>query len=225
MIRISLPLVLLLTLAAVLVPGSARPASKATALTGSVGPGFSISLKDANGNGVTRLAPGAYTITVHDAGTIHNFHLFGPPGSVDMATDIDGTGTFTWNVTLSDGNYTYWCDAHPETMQGTFVVGAAPPPVPKLNGRVGPGRTISLKRPGGGLVKALAAGIYRIAVRDASKKDNFHLIGPGLSKRTGVKARGSRTWKLKLNAGSYTYRSDAHRKLRRRFKVLAPPTP
>ena len=58
--------VVLLALATVLVAGSAKPATKAIALTGTVGPGFSISLKDANGKPVTQLDPGDYTITITD---------------------------------------------------------------------------------------------------------------------------------------------------------------
>jgi plastocyanin len=223
--RISLPLTVLLTLAAVLLPGSARSASTATALKGTVGPGFSITLKDAGGTRVTHLDPGAYSITVDDLAAIHNFHLTGP-GSVDMATDLEKTETVTWNVTLVDGTYKYRCDAH-ATMNGSFQVGAATPPpaVQKLSGRVGPGKTIALKK-GATLVKGLTAGSYKIAVRDSTRKDNFHLLGPGVSKRTGVKSRGAATWKVTLRAGVYTYRSDAHPKtLRRKFKVLKTPSP
>jgi len=219
------PLVLLFAIAAVLLPGSARPAATGTPLTGTVGQGdsFTISLRDASGTKVSQLDPGTYTITVTDASTLHNFHLFGP-GSVDKATDVDTTGTATWDVTLVDGVYTYHCDAHPVQMKGTFRVGAAPPPTPKLTGRVGPGSTISLKK-GSAIVKALKAGTYKVAVTDSSTKDNFHLLGPGVSKRTGVRAKGTVTWRLTFRAGTYTYRSDAHPKLKRTFKVVKPPVP
>jgi plastocyanin len=223
-VRQLFPLVLLLTIAAVLVPGSARPAATGT-LTGAVGQGdaFSITLKDAAGHAVTQLDPGSYTITVTDYSTLHNFHLFGP-GGVDQATDVDLTGTVTWDVTLSDGVYTYRCDAHPTQMKHTFRVGAAPPAPPKLSGKVGPGNTISLKK-GSAIVKALTAGTYKVTVKDASTKDNFHLLGPGVSKRTAVRGKGTFGWKLTFKKGKYTYRSDAHKTLKRTFKVLAPPTP
>ena len=217
------PFVLLLLIAAVLLPGSARPAATATALTGTVGPAFSIALKDASGTKVTHLDPGDYTITVNDLSDLHNFHLFGP-GSVDQATPVETTGTVTWNVTFVDGVYTYHCDAHPTQMRGTFRVGAAPPPTPKLTGRVGPGKTISLKK-GGRLVKALKAGTYKIVTTDSSRTDNFHLLGPGISKKTGVRSKGKVSWRLTFRPGVYTYRSDAHVKLRRKFKVLRPPSP
>ena len=214
------PLVLLLAVAAVFVPGSARPASKATALTGSVGPGFTISLKDASGAGVSQLDPGDYTITVNNLNTTaeHDFHLFGP--GVDQATPFQ-QGTWTWNVTFTDGVYTFHCDAHPTIMKGTFRVGAAPPPPPpplKLSGKVGPGNTISLKR-GSAIVKALKAGRYKVTVRDASTKDNFHLLGPGVSKKTAVKGKRTVSWTLRFRAGKYTYRSDAHKTLKRTFRV------
>lgn len=203
--------------AAVLLPGSARPAATATQLTGSVGPGFTISLKDSSGHAVTQLDPGAYTITVNnlDSTATHDFHLFGP--GVDQATPFQ-QGTWTWNVTFTNGLYTFHCDAHPTLMKGTFRVGAAPPPTPKLTGKVGPGSTISLKK-GSALVKSLKAGSYKVTVADLSKTDNFHLLGPGISKRTGVKTKGTVSWKLTFKTGTYTYRSDAHKKLKRTFKV------
>lgn len=206
--------------AAVLLPGSAHPAATATALSGTVGPGFTIALRDSSGIKVTQLDPGAYTITIDDKSDLHNFHLKGP-GGVDEATSVEGTGKTTWNVTLVDGLYAYHCDAHP-SIKGSFRVGAAPPPTPRLTGRVGPKRTISLKN-ASGLVKVMPAHTYKIVVKDATKADNFHLKGPGVNKRTGVKFKGTKTWTLKFVEGSYTYRSDAHPKLRRSFKVIKPP--
>jgi hypothetical protein len=217
------PLVLLLALAAVFVPGSARPAATATALTGTVGPAFSISLKDSSGKGVSHLDPGDYTITVNNLNTTaeHDFHLFGP--GVDQATPFQ-QGTWTWNVTFTDGTYTFHCDAHPTLMKGSFTVGNAPPPPPpppptqKLSGKVGPGSTISLKK-GSAMVKALKKGTYKVTIRDASAKDNFHLTGPGVAKKTSVRGKGTVSWKLRLRAGKYTYRSDAHKSLKRTFRV------
>lgn len=216
-----LPLVLLSVLAAALVPGAARPASTATPLTGTVGAGdsFTISLKDANGIKVSDIDPGDYTITVHDLSSFHNFHLFGP--GVDLATDVDATGDVTWNVTVVDGLYKFQCDAHPLQMKGSFYVGPLPPPPPKLKGKVGPGKTISLKTAAGGTVKSLTAGTYSVAVQDLTKKDNFHLSGPGVAKKTSVKGKSQATWKLTFKVGTYTYRSDAHKTLKRKFSVTA----
>jgi plastocyanin len=209
-----------LVLAAVLLPGSARSAAVATGLTATVGPGFSIRLVDANGTTVTQLDPGDYAITVKNLSPTqeHNFHLTGP--GVDMASAFDNT-TVTWNVTFVDGTYRFKCDAHPTTMKGSFHVGALPPPpppAPKLNGRVGPGKVISLKTSRGATVKKLKARAYRLSVKDSTKADNFHLLGPGVNKKTGVKFRGTVLWKVRFKAGKkYTVRSDAHLKLRRTF--------
>jgi plastocyanin len=215
------PLLLLpLALAAVLLPGAAHSAATSNTLTATVGPGFSIKLVDANGKTVTQLDAGDYTITVKNFSPSqeHNFHLTGL--GVDMASAFDNK-TVTWNVVLADGTYKYKCDAHPTLMKGSFHVGALPPPPTRLNGKVGPKRTISLKTTAGAAVKALKSGRYKIVVRDATKLDNFHLLGPGANKKTGVKFRGSATWTLILRPGKFTVRSDAHKKLRRTFTVSA----
>jgi hypothetical protein len=222
--RLSLILFLLLGAASVLAPGSARPGTSSNALSGTVGPGFTINLRDANGNAVTRIDPGDYTITVQNmsdpgTGVVHNFHLKGP-GGVDLATTAD-PGTTTWNVTFVNGTYTFLCDFHPTQMKKTFGVGPPPPTVPKLKAKVGPRSTITLKRASGALVRTLKAGRYRIAVSDVTTKDNFHLKGPGVSKKTSVKGKASVTWRVTLRAGKYSYFSDAHRKLRRTFRVTA----
>jgi len=213
-------LLLPVVLAAVLLPGAARSAASGTPLTATVGPGFSIRLVDANGKTVSQLDPGDYSITVKNLSPLqeHNFHLIGP--GFNRASAFDNT-TVTWDVTLANGTYNYKCDAHPTSMRGSFHVGPLPTAPPKLNGRVGPKRTISLKTAAGATVKSLKAGTYRIAVKDATKLDNFHLRGPGTNKKTGVKFRGRATWTLALKAGKYTVRSDAHKKLRRAFAVLA----
>ena len=215
------PLLLLpLVLAAVLLPGAAHSAATATALNVTVGPGFSIKVADANGKTVTQLDPGDYSITIRNLSpsSEHNFHLTGP--GVDKASAFDNT-TVTWDVTFVDGTYKWQCDAHPTIMKGSFRVGAAPPPPPapkKLTGKVGPKKTISLKK-GTAAVKALVAGRYKLVVTDATKADNFHLTGPGVNKKTGVKFKGGATWTLTFKRGKYTFRSDATKKLKRTFSV------
>jgi plastocyanin len=91
-----------------------------TALQGSVGPGFEISLAGSDGQAVSTLTPGTYTIDVNDQSDVHNFHLTGP--GVDEMTDVGGTGTTTWTVTLQDGSYHFQCDPHASTMNGDFQV-------------------------------------------------------------------------------------------------------
>ena len=91
-----------------------------TTLSGSVGPGFEISLKDADGADVTTLSAGTYTINVDDQSDIHNFHLSGP--GVDEATEVGETGMTSWQVTFEAGSYHFQCDPHSSTMNGDFEV-------------------------------------------------------------------------------------------------------
>jgi plastocyanin len=95
--------------------------STSTKLAASVGPGFDISLTLPNGDQITSLRPGTYTIDVDDQSDIHNFHLTGP-GGVDETTGVSETGKTTWTVTLVDGKYHYQCDPHASEMSGDFEV-------------------------------------------------------------------------------------------------------
>jgi plastocyanin len=122
------PLVLVLGLAgaslAAAGPAGARPA--ATALTGSVGPGFTIKLVK-GGAKVASIKPGSYRLTVTDKASTHDFHLFGP-GLNKVITSVAFKGTKTVTITLRSGTYTYQCDPHAAAgMRGTFTVAAAPP--------------------------------------------------------------------------------------------------
>jgi plastocyanin len=173
---------------------------------------FVISLRDANGNAVTQLAPGTYDIAVSDRAESHNFHLKGP--GVDRSTPVGETQETTWTVTIAEGRYSYVCDAHASQMRGYFLAGAiAPTP---FAGSVGPKKTISL-RP-----KIALPGPALITINDRSKTDNFHLTGPGVNKKTGVKTRGKATWAVTLVPGLYTYKSDKTKKLRGSFVVNFP---
>jgi len=95
-------------------------ATSGNTLTASVGPGFDISLTGADGAAVSTLSAGDYTIEVDDQSDAHNFHLTGP--GVDDTSDVGGTGTDTWTVTLEAGSYHFQCDPHSSTMNGDFEV-------------------------------------------------------------------------------------------------------
>jgi plastocyanin len=208
MLRFGVPLV------AVAVVALAGPAAADTsALQASVGPGFTISLKDASGSAVTHLDPGAYTIHVVDQSDMHNFDLTGP--GVSKSTGVTDVGSEDWNVTFATGTYHFVCDAHPTTMKGVFTVGnVTTTPVLKLAGSVGPGPKITLAR-------TAKAGKTTITIRDRTGKDNFHLIGPGVNKKTGVASMGTVKWTVTLKAGTYTFRSDAHKALKGTLKVTS----
>ena len=185
-------------------------------LRGHTGPGFEIALVDANGADVRAIdAPGTYTFVIDDRSELHDFHLVGP--NVDRATTVVGMGTETWTVDLATGTYNYFCDPHATTMRGSFTVGAVtvPPtktPLQKLSARVGPGQRVAF-------AARADAGKTQITVRDLSVKDNFHLMGPGVNRRTGIAFKGTAKWTLTLKTGTYTFRSDAHAKLRGKTKV------
>jgi len=220
--RLSLALLVAVGALSFAVPGGARP-TQTVVLNGVVGPGYNISLTDASGQRVTHLDPGTYTIDVQDKASVHNFHLTGP-GGVDQATDIDFVGNATWTVTLVDGTYRYQCDAHPTLIKGSFGVGTAPPPPPpvkpkKLAGSVGPGARIALRSASGARVAKVKAGRYALTVKDASKRDNFHLVGKGVNVKTGVAFTGKKTWTIRLAKGTYSYRSDATPRLKGRVAV------
>jgi len=213
-----------------------------TPLAGSVGPGFSITLKDRLGATVTHLDKGAYTLSITDQSAEHNFHLQGP--GTDVATTVDGTGTNAFAVNLVDGTYQFFCDAHPAQMKGSFTVGSVttpppstpppttpppttpppstPPPAttpPKLTLTV-TAKTVTLKRAGGSAVRRLAPGVYSVKAVDRSAKQNAHLLGAGVNRKTGIAFTGTVTWKLKLKAGTLTYRSDAAKPKLRAGKIV-----
>jgi plastocyanin len=89
-------------------------------LTGTVGPGFTISLKKL-GKKVTTLKAGRYTFVVSDKAGIHNFELEGP-GVDREVTSVPFMGTKTVTVLLKRGTYKYYCKPHESTMHGSFRV-------------------------------------------------------------------------------------------------------
>ena len=73
-------------------------------------------------DGAEGVHPGTYTLVVDDRSADHNFHLTGP-GGVDARTGVDEVGEESFEVTLEAGEYTFVCDPHAESMNGTFTVG------------------------------------------------------------------------------------------------------
>jgi plastocyanin len=116
MFRTRLALVTLLA-AALVVVASASAATPT--LTGTDGPGFTITLKKGSKK-VTSLKAGKYKFVIKDLSNIHNFHLSGP--GVNKKTGVGSTGTTTWTVTLKKGTYKFICDPHAAIMKGSFKV-------------------------------------------------------------------------------------------------------
>ena len=90
-------------------------------LHGTIGPGFTISLKNARGKKVTTLKHGKYAFIVGDKSGIHNFTLNGPGIKNKTITGTSFVGTKTVTLTLKKGKYTFYCTVHP-TISGTFKV-------------------------------------------------------------------------------------------------------
>lgn len=203
------------------VPASAAPTQVRETLRGTVDDSARIFLRHADGRSVTHLDPGQYAIVVEDSSAEHNFHLSG--AGVNQTTSVENRETATWTVTFADGQtYRFQCDAHPDTMRGSFTVGNVPPPatapVRRLNASVS-SRAISVRTASGSRARTVARGKYRIAVRDTSRTQNFHLIGPGVNRKTTVGGTTRSTWNVTLRAGTYNYRSDRNRRLRGSFRV------
>jgi plastocyanin len=194
---------------------SAPAGAQNVQLRGTVGPEFTITLTNASGSRVTQLDPGTYDITVEDRSDQHNFHLSGP-GGVDQRTGVETEGTVTWTVTFVEGRYTFVCDPHAtmSSMRGSFIVGTPPPPPPprvrRLQALVGPGYTISTRTLAGARVRTYTRGRVDLIVRDRSRAHNFHLIGPGVNRKTTVRFLGTVTWRLTLRRGTYRFLCDPH---------------
>jgi len=110
----------LIAVVAALAFASSASASTPT-LTGTVGPGFTITLKQ-SGKVVKTLKAGTYKLVIHDEAPIHAFSLDGPNGFAKDFTTVPFTGTKTFTLKLKAGKYKYYCPPHEPTMFGHFTV-------------------------------------------------------------------------------------------------------
>ena len=88
--------------------------TKTNTLTGTVGPGFTITMNKKT------VKAGTYAITIHDLASIHDFHLTG--AGIDKKTSVPGTGTTKWTVKLKKGMYQFVCYPHHTIMHGVLEV-------------------------------------------------------------------------------------------------------
>jgi plastocyanin len=122
MARKALALTLLAAVAAaVLAAGALARRSAAPTIVGTVGPGFTITLKK-NGVVVKKLTHGTYTLVIKDRSSIHAWSLDGPNGFEKDYTKVPFIGTRTFTVTLRAGKYKYYCPPHEASMFGRFTV-------------------------------------------------------------------------------------------------------
>jgi hypothetical protein len=121
MLRATVSLLVAASLAAVvfLVPAQASTPK----LAGTVGPGYTITLKRGTTK-VKTLKAGKYTFVISDKASIHNFTLEQEKGGKFEKT-LTGTsfqGKKTVTVTLKKGKWKYYCSIHESQMFGFFTV-------------------------------------------------------------------------------------------------------
>src|SRR5262245_22629714 len=111
--------------AALIATGSALATSHAAAptLNGTVGPGYTITLKQ-GGKAVKTLKAGSYSFVVADKANVHNFVLEKKKGGTfeKELTTVPFTGTKTVKIKLTPGEWQFYCRPHESQMQGTFTV-------------------------------------------------------------------------------------------------------
>ena len=93
----------------------------ASTLNGTVGPGYTITLKQ-HGKLVKTLKAGTYKLVIADKAHIHAFSLDGPHGYAKDFTTVPFVGTKTFTVKLKAGSYKYYCPPHEPIMFGRFTV-------------------------------------------------------------------------------------------------------
>jgi plastocyanin len=109
---IKLTLIAIVAILALAAPTFA--ASRTNTLTGTDGPGFTITMNKKT------VKAGTYVITIHDKSNIHNFHLTGP--GVNKLTSVSRVYTTKWTVKLKKGTYHFVCDPHRAIMHGILKV-------------------------------------------------------------------------------------------------------
>ena len=123
MIRTGVAVATAAVLALVLAAAALSGTHATPTLTGTVGPGYTITLK-MNNKVVKTLKAGSYKLVIQDKAAIHAFSLDGPKGYAKDFTTVPFVGTKTFTVKLVAGKYKYYCPPHEPTMFGRFSVTA-----------------------------------------------------------------------------------------------------
>jgi len=67
---------------------------------------------------------------------------------------------------------------------------------------------------------ALRPGTYDVVVRDATARDGFHLVGPGIDRRTAAAFTGRQVWRVRLKPRTvYRYSALRHPRAAMRFST------
>jgi plastocyanin len=123
MLRRTLTAVAAAALALALVAAALASRSATTTLNGTVGPGYTIKLKQ-RGKTVKTLKAGTYKLVIADKASLHNFTLEQESGGKwerDL-TSVSFKGTKTTTVHLKKGKWKYYCTPHESQMFGFFTV-------------------------------------------------------------------------------------------------------
>ena len=196
----------LLAIVAAALGGATTAGGDLPQLVGTVGPEFKIDLADASGKHVDEVTPGDYVLLVHDRSDIHNFVLGSKSTGERLAqTTVEFVGDQTFTIHLERGQYGYACSPHFEVMNGSLLVLAATttPPVSTASVAARVDARAASMRP-----SHVAAGRVVVTVTDRSATRNFHLVGPGVNRKTSKSFVGKKTWTLQLATGTYRYGSD-----------------
>ena len=89
-------------------------------LLAKVGPGMTITVKNARGVKVSQIPRGTHKVRVRDRSIHHNFHLLG--SGVNRKTTLTFVGLKIWTIRFVSGTYRYRCDPHRLHMRGRFTV-------------------------------------------------------------------------------------------------------
>jgi hypothetical protein len=76
--------------------------------------------------------------------------------------------------------------------------------LPKLTAKVNDARDLTIS------ANPVASGRYKIVVRDSTSRHNWHILGNGVDKETGISATGRFVFRVRLRDGNYTVQCDVH---------------
>lgn len=123
MIRRPVALAFGLVAALVTAAGALSAPHAVSTLNGTVGPGYTITLKS-HGQQVTSLKAGSYSFVIADKAPVHNFVLEKKKGGTfeKELTSVSFQGTKTVKIKLTPGEWEFYCRPHESAMEGEFTV-------------------------------------------------------------------------------------------------------
>ena len=181
---------------------------------------FALQINGTDSPTLTLVRGRTYTFDVQTTAGFHPFHIDSP--GVDV-NDI-ASGTITYTVPTSAGNYFYNCSVHGDSMRGEIIT--VEPPVTadfvvrtpgdqfafQINGTDGP--TLTLVR----------GRTYTFDVQTSAGFHPFHIESPGVD--VNDIASGTIRYTVPTNVGNYYYNCTVHGdSMRGEIVTVAPPVP